>query len=74
MRTHLGVAYGLALVALLGCVSTSIVMVGQARAAISPDQVRIFLQPPTTPYEQIANLAASSRGGLALTSGQKSTK
>jgi hypothetical protein len=74
MRTHIGVAYGLALVALLGCVSTSIVMVGQARPAISPDQVRIFLQPPTTPYEQIANLAASSRGGLALTSGAKIDK
>jgi hypothetical protein len=49
-------------------------MVGQARPAISPDQVRVFLQPPKTSYEQIANLMASSRGALTLTSAAKIDK
>jgi hypothetical protein len=59
----------LALCALLGCASTRVVMVGQARPAISPERVQVYLQPPAAPYEQIANLTASSRGALSLTSG-----
>jgi hypothetical protein len=74
MRTHIGMAYGMALVALLGCASTRVVLVGQARPAISPDRVQVFLQPPKTPYEQIATLTASSRWALTLTSAAKINK
>jgi hypothetical protein len=49
-------------------------MVGHARPTISADEVRVFLQPPTAPYQQIANLTASSRGVLTLTSGAKIDK
>jgi hypothetical protein len=48
--------------------------VGSARPATTPDRVQIFLQPPTAPYEQIANLTASSRGTFALTSAAKIDK
>jgi hypothetical protein len=74
MRIHIGAACGLVLSALLGCASTRVVMVGQARPAISADRVQVFLQPPITPYEQIANLTASSRGALTLTSSAKIDK
>lgn len=46
---------------LQACASSSHVMVGQARAPISPDQVRVYLEPPPH-YEQIAALDASSGG------------
>jgi hypothetical protein len=61
------VAFAAALVsvALSGCV-TSHVMVGQARPPISPDQVRIYLRPPTNKYEEIALLDTSSKGAFAF--------
>ncbi len=46
--------------ALLGaCSSSSHVLVGNARPAIAPDQVKIYFEPPPQ-YEQIATLDASS--------------
>ncbi len=51
-----------------GCISSRVIVVGQARPAISPDQVQIYLQPPQSRYEQIAELAASSRRSFAFTS------
>jgi hypothetical protein len=57
-----------------GCASSQAVLVGRARPAISPDQVRIYLQPPGARYEQIANLAASSRGSFAFTAAGKMDK
>jgi hypothetical protein len=74
MRIHIALTCGLILAALLGCVSTGIVMVGRARPAISADRVQVFLQPPKAPYEQIATLTASSRGALTLTSAAKIDK
>ena len=74
MRIHIALTCGLILAALLGCVSTGIVMVGRARPALSADRVQVFLQPPKTPYEQIATLTASSRGALTLTSAAKINK
>jgi hypothetical protein len=74
MRVHIALPCGLILAALLGCASTRIVMVGQVRPAIAADQVQVFLQPPAAPYEQIANLTASSRGTLTLTSAAKIDK
>ena len=58
----------LALVAVLaisGC-ATSHVMVGQARPPITPDQVRIYLRPPASKYEEIALLDTSSKGAFAF--------
>lgn len=44
---------------LVGCTSSSHVLVGNARPPISPDQVKIYFEPPPR-YEQIATLDASS--------------
>jgi hypothetical protein len=55
-------AAAVAFAALSGCV-TSHVMVGEAHPPISPDQVQLYLHPPTK-YAEITLLDASSRGGL----------
>jgi hypothetical protein len=60
--------------ALAGCASSQIVLVGPPRPAISPAQVQIYLQPPASPYREIANLSASSRGSLAVTVAAKMDK
>jgi hypothetical protein len=57
--------------ALTGCVSSQAVVVGRARPAISPDQVQIYLQPPESKYDEIANLSASSRGSFSITTSGK---
>src|SRR5215813_9191159 len=46
---------------LQACASSSHVLIGQARAPISPDEVKVYLEPPPH-YEQIAALDASSSG------------
>jgi type IV pilus biogenesis protein CpaD/CtpE len=51
----------LVLSALAGCASTSKMMVGEARPAISPEQVRIYSQPPPR-YQEIAVLETQSGG------------
>ncbi len=53
------------LVILAGC-ATSHVMVGNARPAISPGQVKIYLHPPEK-YEEIAILDTSSQGSFSFT-------
>lgn len=45
-----------------GCASTSKVMLGQARPAIAPEQVRVYLAPPPGRYTEIAVLETSSGG------------
>jgi hypothetical protein len=55
---------------LAACASSSHVLVGAARAPITPEQVKIYLQPPAQ-YEQIATLDASS--GTFLINDQKKT-
>ncbi len=50
---------GAAAALLAACTSSSHVLVGTARPAISPDQVKIYFEPPPK-YEQIATLDASS--------------
>jgi hypothetical protein len=62
-----------AIAVLAGCASSEVIMVGHARTAIPPDEVRIYLQPPAA-YEHIADLVASSRGSFALTSAAKMDK
>ncbi len=46
-------------------------MVGRARPPITPDQVKIYSHPPSTPFEEIATLDASSKSAFG-TGGQKS--
>jgi hypothetical protein len=72
--TVVGVIRALLIAALTGCASSQVAVVGHARPAIPPDQVQIFLQPPDSPYEQIANLSASSGGSFALTGPRKIDK
>ncbi len=50
-----------------GCATSHTALVAPPRPATSPDSVQIYLQPPATAYEQIANLSASSRGSLRVT-------
>ena len=58
MRTMIAT---LLLALLAGCASTSQVMVGQSRAPITPEQVRIYNQAPPH-YEEIAVLETQSGG------------
>jgi hypothetical protein len=74
LLTTLGAGGAFLMTALAGCASSQVVLVGHARPAISPAQVQIYLQPPESRYEQIANLAASSRGSFAVTSAGKMDK
>ena len=64
---------GAAALVLLGCSTSSHVMIGSAHPPISPESVRIYLQPPEK-YEQIATLDASSQGSFAITSQQNMDK
>jgi len=57
-----------------GCATSHATLVGRPRPPVTPDGVRIYLQPPATGYEQIADLTASSRGSLAITEHAKIDK
>jgi hypothetical protein len=61
----------LLLAAVTACATSQVVVVGQTRPAISPDQVQIYLQPPESKYEQIANLSASSGGSMVISAADK---
>lgn len=65
MATRTLTALLLCMWTLAGCVSSHI-MIGQARAPISPDQVKIYWHPPEH-YEEIALLDTSSRASLHVT-------
>jgi len=60
-------------VLLPGCSTSSHVMIGTSRPAISPESVRIYLQPPPR-YEQVATLDATSQGSFAITGQQNMDK
>ncbi len=63
----------LCLVLLAGC-ATSHVLVGTQRAPVSPDSVRVYLEPPPK-FERIALLESSSEGAaFAFTNQQKTNK
>ncbi len=57
----------------VGCAATSHVVTGATRPAISPEEVKIYTQPPPH-FEEIAALEASSRGGLRFTEQGKMDK
>jgi hypothetical protein len=71
-----GCTSALAIVALVAnlmlaaCATSSHVMVGTARTPISPDEVKLYLQPPPR-YEEIATIDASSRGTPVFTDQRK---
>jgi len=58
---------------LLGCATSSHVMIGTARPPISPESVRVYVQPPEK-YEEIATLDTSSQGSFAITGQQNMDK
>ena len=58
---------------LLGCATSSHVMIGTSRPPISPESVRVYVQPPEK-YEEIAAIDASSQGSFAITSQQNMDK
>lgn len=62
----------LAALALSGCTSSHI-LVGQQRPAISPSEVRLYLEPPAV-YENVAVLKSNNNASFAITSQQKTNK
>src|SRR5581483_11364981 len=72
MRTLVRGIQLLAFGAALSCASSH-VLVGTPRAPISPDQVKLYLHPPTK-YEEIAVLEASSKSSWAVTDQGKTNK
>jgi len=60
------VAAGLLGVLALTACTTSHVLVGERRPAISPDEVHLYLHPPAK-YDGVALLSSSSRASFALT-------
>lgn len=60
------------LAALAGCVSSH-VMLGNARPATTPDQVKLYVRPPAK-YEEIALLESSSKNSFAITQQGKTNK
>jgi hypothetical protein len=61
-----------AVLALTGCV-TSHVLVGTPREPISPDQVKVYVHPPTE-FDEIATLDSSSRVSFSITAQGKADK
>jgi hypothetical protein len=61
---------GITLLAATAACAPTRVMLGQARPPVTPDQVRVYDQPPST-YQPIALLDASSKSAFG-TGGQKS--
>jgi hypothetical protein len=61
MSTRIALGFATLIVLLAGCASTSKVMIGQAHPAITPDQVRIYTQPPPR-YKEVALLETQSGG------------
>jgi hypothetical protein len=55
------------------CSTSSHVLIGTARPAISPQSVRLYYRPPPK-YEEIATVEAGSQGSIALTSQQNMDK
>jgi len=70
---RLGPAAAVLAAMLLGCATSSHVMIGTARPPISPESVRVYVQPPER-YEEVATLDASSQGSFAITSQQNMDK
>ena len=60
-------------IALSACASSSAILVGKARPAIAPSDVKIYLDAPKS-YERIALLEASSKASMTITDQGKTDK
>jgi hypothetical protein len=60
----------IAVATVAGC-ATSHVMIGHARAPISPESVRVYTRPPDGGYDEIARLDTSSQGSFSFTAQAK---
>lgn len=67
--------FGLICLSLLvgGCASSSHVIVGQVRPAVSPDQVKLYLRSPAK-YQEIAIVESSSKNSFATGDQSKTNK
>ena len=74
LPTAKGTTAALLTMMLTACATSHVVIVGQRHPAISPDQVQIYLRPPDSKYESIADLTASSGGSWAFSAGDKINK
>jgi hypothetical protein len=74
LLTVLGLTCTVVIATLSGCASSQVAVVGRVRPAISPEQVQIYLQPPDSKYDEIANLSASSRWSYSMTAEGKIDK
>ena len=72
--TVLGLICTVVIAALSGCATSQVAVVGRVRPAISAQQVQIYLQPPDSKYDEIANLSASSRWSYSMTAEGKADK
>ncbi len=59
---------------LAACATSRVLVVGQTRAALSPEQVQIYLEPPQSKYVEIANLSASSGASITSSAADKMEK
>jgi hypothetical protein len=69
-RYERSTAVGFATVVLMlsACVTTSHVLMGEARAPIPPNDVQLYLEPPSKAYEKIAALDTSSKHSWSFSS------
>ena len=72
--TVLGLTCTAVIAALSGCASSQVAVVGRVRPAISPEPVQIYLEPPASKYDEIANLSASSRWSYSMSAEGKADK
>lgn len=72
-RTAIRLIIILMTVSALAACASSHILVGQARPAVSPDQVKVYLRPPAK-FEEVAVLEASSRNSWAVSSQGKMNK
>ena len=72
--TVLGMTCTVVVATLSGCASSQVAVIGRVRPAISPEQVQIYLEPPDSKYDEIANLSASSRWSYSFTDERKIDK
>jgi hypothetical protein len=72
--TVLGTTCAVVIATLSGCATSQVAVVGRVRPAISAQQVQIYLQPPDSKYDEIANLSASSRWSYSMTAEGKIDK
>lgn len=66
MKTAFSLILIACMLGLQGCASSSNALVGKARPALSPGDVKLYLRPPAK-YEEIAMLEASSFMAMAIT-------